>query len=254
MQYLLIRSQLLIGFLLLGMQAGVLAQADTLKVLFVGNSFTYFYNLPQVVSAMAAEQGEVVLSRQSTVGGSNLEQHWKEQRGTQTRRLIPSRDWDYVVFNNHSMSPLRDSAAFMEYGKKFAMLVKEQGATPIFMMTWAYESNPLMQKEVALAYQKLAVETESICFPAGLLFASARELRPDLHLFFDDKHPSELGTYLLGLGFNRYFTGHDSTGLPERITTLDRNDEKLYLLFTHKKDAQFLQQLVDEYPLPIRQK
>jgi len=229
------------------------AQEDTLRVLFVGNSFTYFYNLPQVVSAMAAEKGEILLARQSTVGGSNLEQHWKEQRGTQTRRLIPSQNWDYVVFNNHSMSALRDSAAFMEYGKKFALLVHNQGATPVFMMTWAYESNPLMQREIASAYRKLAAETQSVCFPAGLLFAGVRELRPDLDLFFDDKHPSEYGTYLLGLGFCRYFTGRQSSGLPARITTVDRNGEKLYLIFTHEKDAKFFQQFVDEFHLPQRQ-
>lgn len=248
-----IRNTVCLALLILLTQMGARAQADTLKVLFVGNSFTYFYNLPQVVSAMSDNHGMAVMTRQSTVGGSNLEQHWKEERGTQTRRLIPSENWDYVVFNNHSMSALTDSAAFMEYGKKFAQLVHEQGAQPIFMMTWAYDSNPLMQEPVTRAYRKLAAETQSICFPAGLLFAGARQLRPDLNLFFDDKHPSALGTYMLGLAFTRFFTGKQSTGLPHRITTRDRNDEKLYLIFTHKEDARFLQQLVDETRLPTRQ-
>ena len=58
------------------------------RILFVGNSFTYFYNLPQVVAAMAASQGVSLETRQSTVGGSNLEQHWQEEKGTQTRRLL----------------------------------------------------------------------------------------------------------------------------------------------------------------------
>src|SRR6056297_239288 len=239
--------------LMLLAQMSTRAQSDTLKVLFVGNSFTYFYNLPQVVSAMAQEQGSAIMTRQSTVGGANLEQHWKEERGTQTRRLIPSESWDYVVFNNHSMSSLRDSAAFMEYGKKFAQLVYEQGAKPVFMMTWAYDSNPLMQDPVAKAYRKLAEETQSVCFPAGMLFANARQLRPDLDLFFDDKHPSELGTYMLGLAFTRFFTGKEASGLPHRITTRDRHNEKLYLIFTHQEDARFLQQLVDEHPVPKRQ-
>lgn len=249
----LIRLQIWIVLLIGFGQLGLSAPTDTVKVLFVGNSFTYFYNLPQVVSAMAHEKGHTLMTRQSTVGGSNLEQHWKGERGTRTRELIPSQDWDYVVFNNHSLSSLRDSAGFMAYGKKFAQLVQEQGATPVFMMTWAYKSNPMMQREVSLAYKRLAEETGSICFPAGLLFAGARTLRPDLDLFFDDKHPSELGTYMLGLAFTRFFTEEPSTGLPERITTVDRNDEKLYLIFTHTSDARFLQQLVDEYPLPSKQ-
>ena len=231
---------------------GLHAQGDTLKVLFVGNSFTYFYNLPQVVSAMAAHKDVPIMTRQSTVGGSNLEQHWKALRETRTRALIPSEAWDYVVFNNHSLSSLRDSSGFMEYGKKFARLVHDQGATPVFMMTWAYQSNPLMQHEVRRAYERLAEESGAICFPAGMLFHSARSLRPDLNLFFDDKHPSELGTYMLGLAFTRFFTEMPTTGLPKRITTRDRNNEKLYLIFTHESDAKFLQQLVDEHPLPAR--
>jgi len=250
MQTGLIRSSIYVALLVFFGQLCLGASSDTVKVLFVGNSFTYFYNLPQVVSSMAQEKGFAVMARQSTVGGSNLEQHWKQERGTRTRELIPSADWDFVVFNNHSMSSIRDSAAFMEYGKKFARLVHDQGATPVFMMTWAYKSNPMMQDEVSRAYRKLAAETDAICFPAGLLFASARMLRPDLNLFFDDKHPSEIGTYMLGLAFTRFFTGKPSAGLPERITTLDRNDEKLYLMFTHESDARFLQQLVDEYALP----
>jgi hypothetical protein len=246
-------KRILLSILFLLPQMGLWAQQDTLKVLFVGNSFTYFYNLPQVVSALTEESGLALMSRQSTVGGSNLEQHWKEERGTQTRQLIPSENWDYVVFNNHSMSAIADSSAFMEYGQKFAELVHEQGGQAIFIMTWAYDSNPLMQEPVARAYRKLATETQSICFPAGLLFAAARQLRPELNLFFDDKHPSELGTYMLGLAFCRFFTGQKVSGLPERVTTIDRNDEKLYLIFTHKKDARFLQQLVDEFPLPERE-
>jgi hypothetical protein len=58
---------------------------------------------------------------------------------------------------------------------------------------------------------------------------------------------------MLGLAFCRFFTGQKVSGLPERVTTIDRNDEKLYLIFTHKKDARFLQQLVDEFPLPERE-
>jgi hypothetical protein len=39
-----------------------------LRVLFVGNSFTYFWNMPQLVQAMGASQGVSLEIRQSTVG------------------------------------------------------------------------------------------------------------------------------------------------------------------------------------------
>ncbi len=223
------------------------AQQDTTRVLFVGNSFTYFYNLPQVVSAMAASQDVAIETRQSTVGGSNLEQHWKSEKGTITRTLIENQDWDYVVFNNHSLSSIDTPESFMEYGEKFAQLVRKHGAEPVFMMTWAYKSNPLMQSTITKMYQQLAKTSKSDYVPAGPLFAEARKWRPDLELFFDDKHPSANGTYLLGLAFYKYFTRKNTADMPIRLTTKDLHGEKLYLMFMLQQDADFLQQLVDEH-------
>jgi hypothetical protein len=68
-----------------------------------------------------------------------------------------------------------------------------------------------------------------------------------LELFADDKHPSPVGTYLLGLAFFKYFTGLPTTEINRRIWTEDRNGEKLYLLFMEQTDADFLQQVVDDY-------
>jgi hypothetical protein len=225
----------------------VFAQTDTTKILFVGNSFTYFYNLPQVVAAMAKTQKDVLITRQSTVGGSNLEQHWKSEKGTKTRALLESGDWDYVVFNNHSLSAISTPEAFMEYSEKFIDLVRKKGAEPIFMMTWAYKSNPLMQTKITEMYQKLAKETKTDYVPCGPLFAEARKWRPDMNLFDDDKHPSSNGTYLLGLAFYKYFTGKPTADIPKRLWTKDIDGEKLYLLFMAQSDADFLQQLVDDY-------
>ena len=46
---------------------------DTLSILFVGNSFNYFYNLPQVVNAMSAFSDNYYLkTRHSLVGASTL--------------------------------------------------------------------------------------------------------------------------------------------------------------------------------------
>jgi hypothetical protein len=243
-----IRRGLLLAFMLWLALPGFAQQQEAPKrVLFVGNSFTYFFNLPQVVASMARTQEWQLTTRQSTVGGSNLEQHWKEERGTKTRALIESQEWDYVVFNNHSLSSIETPESFMEYGKKFAQLVKERGAKPVFMMTWAYKSNPLMQAEVERMYLKLGEETGADVVPAGPLFAKARTLRPDMELFFDDKHPSSNGTYLLGLAFYKYFSGAALGDIPKRLTTKDEDGEKLYLIFMHQEDADFLQQLVAEH-------
>ncbi len=226
-------------------------EKEAVKVLFVGNSFTYFFNLPQVVASMAESQGVEIITRQSTVGGSNLEEHWKGLKGTKTRKLLDSLTWDYVVLNNHSTSTIDSPDDFMEYGSKFIELVRSKGATPIIMQTWGYKSNPLMTKPIVDGHKKLIETTKSAYVPAGELFMAARQWRPDLELFHDDKHPSSNGTYLLGLAFFKYFTGLSTSEIPFRLTATDKNGEKLYLIFMSQEDADFLQQLVDEFDFKL---
>ncbi|NCT09070.1 MAG: hypothetical protein GW772_03180 [Flavobacteriia bacterium] len=225
-----------------------IAQNKKIRVLFVGNSFTYYNNLPQVVSAMAKSQDIIIETKHSTVGGSSLENHWKGERGTQTRVMIELEKWDYVVFNNHSLSAINKPTDFIEYGKKFAELVRTKGAEPIFMMTWAYKSNPLMLPEIEKMYKTLCDQTKSDFVPGGPLFASSLNYRPDLELFHDNIHPSSNGTYLLGLAFYKYFTGKSVNTIPTNIATLDTNGQILYLVFMNDLDAIFMRQLVNEFP------
>ncbi|QSE98759.1 DUF4886 domain-containing protein [Fulvivirga lutea] len=226
-------------------------EKEPIRVLFVGNSFMFFNNLPQVVNAMAESQGVTIETRHSTVSGSNLEQHWKEEKGTETRKLLNDQKWDYVVFNNHSLSAIETPESFETYGKKFAELVKEKGAKPVFMITWGYKSNPRLFKPINEAYIKLAEETDSQIVPAGSLMAQAREWRPNLDLYFDDKHPTSIGTYMIGLAFYKFFTGKSTLQIPERTTTTDKNGQRLYLLILSKENAEFLKMLVEDFEFEI---
>ena len=226
---------------------GMAQPGDTLRVLFVGNSFTFFWNLPQVVSAMAESQGVAIRPRQSTVGGSSLEQHWKGEKGTNTRAIIEEGSWDYIVLQNHSTSALETPESFREYGRKFAELARSKGAQPLYFTTWAYKSNPLMQPAITAAYAQLAQEVDAGLAPVGPLWESVRRNRPDLELFFDDKHPTPVGTYLLGLALFKKLTGLSVMEIPDRLATTDRYGEKLYLLFVLPEDGAFLRQTVEEF-------
>jgi hypothetical protein len=220
---------------------------EPVRILFVGNSFTYFYNLSQVVASMAESQGVELFTRQSTVGGSSLEQHWKEENGTETRKLLDSLKWDYVVLNNHSLATIDDPEGFLKYSNKFVDLVRSKGAQPVFMQTWGYKNNPLMITTITQGYDELVTSAKCDMVPCGELFAEVRKWRPDLEMFQDYKHPSYNGTYLLGLAFFKYFTGLSTEDIPKRLWTKDINGEKLGLMFMSQEDADFLQLLVDEF-------
>ena len=232
---------------------------DTLSILFVGNSFTYYYNLPQVVSAMSTYSDNYYLkTRHSLLGGSTLQEHLNQEKGTRTIDILNSESFDYVVLQHHSSATQKnlenlvnpknkDSLfPFLKTSRKMVELVKSKNAIPVFMMTWAYHSNPLMIQTISSAYNNMSEKVEVDVVPCGILFDKARKFRPDLNLFHDNSHPSKNGTYLNGLAFYKYFTNEKTSNIPKRITTIDRNGENLYLLFLSKVNSDFLQDIVDD--------
>jgi len=256
-----IMKKLLIILLLIPLVSfGQNKKKDTLSILFVGNSFTYYYNLPQVVNAMSIYSDNYHLkTRHSIVPGSTLQEHLNQEQGTQTIDILNSESFDYVVLQHHSSATQKnlenlvnpknkDSLfPFLKTSRKMVELVKSKNAIPVFMMTWAYRANPLMIETISSAYNNMSEKLEVDVVPCGILFDKARKFRPDLNLFHDNSHPSKNGTYLNGLAFYKYFTNEKTSNIPKQITTIDRNGEKLYLLLLSKENSDFLQNLVDEF-------
>ncbi len=228
---------------------GYAQQKDVTEVLFVGNSFTFFWNMPEMVEAMAKDQDIPLITRQSTISGSNLEQHYKEEKGTESKKIIEKENYDYVILQDHSSGTIGSPERFREYSTKMAELARSNGAEPLFFTTWAYKSNPLMQTEIEKAYTEIAQKLKSRTVPVGAIFLKANEMRPDMEMYFDDKHPSHEGSYLIALIFYKYLTGHSVESIPDRLTTKDASGNNLYLSFISPKNGNFLRQLVDEFQM-----
>ena len=222
-------------------------QADETKVLFVGNSFTYFWNVPQLVQSMAESQKVNILTRQSTAGGATWEEHWTGKKNLNTKSKIAEGDWDYVVLQNHSSSTIDNLERFHKYGKEFNELIRANDAKPMLYMTWAYKSNPLMQSTITKGYSDLATEINAEAVPVGPVFAKLRQLRPDIDLFFDDKHQTEYGSFVIALCFYKKLSGKSVLSIPSRLSTLDKTGELTHLIFIPEAEAIFLRQLVEEF-------
>ena len=223
---------------------------DTLRVLFVGNSYTYFWNLPQMVAAMGASRDFPMMARKSTAGGASLRQHWDGEKGLKTRQLITQSQWDVVVIQNHSLSSIDTPEEFLSYGQKFTDLIRESGARPMLYETWARAYNPLMQEKISAGYSNLGKVSTTEVAPVGQVWAQVRSLRPDLELFHDDgSHPSTAGTYLTACVFYAMLTGESPIGLADRIKITDKNGEELYLAMMGKDNAEFLQTVVEAHIL-----
>lgn len=222
-------------------------EAAPKKVLFVGNSYTYFWNLPQTVQAMAKEKKVDLTTRQSTSGGVHWGHHWRAERNLNTPSIIKEEDFDAIVLQNHSMSTFNRVDSMYHFGQRFSKLGKQKGAQIYLYLTWAREWNPLMQKTITEEYTKLATTLKAKIVPVGPAWALARQLRPNFQLYDDDgSHPSALGTYLSACVFYGVLTGQSPIGLPNRLTAVDKDGEKIYLTIQSKESATFCQEIAAE--------
>lgn len=220
------------------------------KVLFVGNSYTYFWNLPQQVTQLAKEGDMDIVTKQSTIGGANLGQHWRGDRDLKTVQLIKNENFDAIVLQDQSLRAIQHPDSLMLFGEKLAKLAKDNGAKVYVYMTWARAFDPFMQKEITTGYEQLAERIDATVVPVGLAWEKARKLRPDIELYDpDNSHPSNVGSYLSACVFYAKLTGKSPVGLPSRLISKDIDGEKLYLNILPGGDAQFCQKVAAEIVL-----
>ena len=97
-------------------------------MLFIGNSFTTKNDLPALLSAIAqAGKGITIESKVISAGGASLRRH--------RNATITSERWDYVVFQEQSTLPIKNSNRFHENVREFVPAMKESGAKMVLFMT-----------------------------------------------------------------------------------------------------------------------
>ena len=169
------------------------------RVIFFGNSFTYYNNslhnhYRQLVATQAPDLK--LRTRASTISGGYLREH------SQLPTLVKAETWDIVVMQDHSRGPLDHSEDFTAAARKFAKVIRARGAYPVLFMTWAYTDAPEMTAQLDKAYSDLGAELDINVAPVGLAFATVTEDRPDIALRTADKiHPTLEGTYLAACVF-----------------------------------------------------
>jgi len=208
------------------------------SVLMVGNSFTYYNNgvmfhLVPMLREGDPENAKAYAFKQSTISGAALSEH---KLGFEA--LVKSRKFDAVVLQGNSTEPMvpateeelqalkriQGAAApadpkaaaeeFKEYARRYAKIIRDNGAVPVFFMTWAYTGQPGMTKPLAEAYTAMGNELDALVVPVGLAFERSLKNRPDLAMLIsDDRHPTTAGTYLIACTFYAALTGKSPVGL-----------------------------------------
>ena len=191
----------------------------TKEVLFVGNSYTYGNNLPDLVKQIALSFGDTLIYDNSTPGGATFNLH---TTNTQTINKINQQAWDYVVLQAQSQepsfSPSQVANDTYPYAQQLVNLItaNDSCTEPIFFMTWGRKYGdqqncqfypPIctyngMQQRLRESYLEMTFNNNATCAPVGMAWKKSIQLDSTLNLFAsDNSHPSIYGSYLSACTF-----------------------------------------------------
>jgi uncharacterized protein DUF4886 len=224
----------------------------TLRILFVGNSYTYYNNLPRLIAGLAESADESWLLETDMIaeGGATLQKHWEDGKALD---MLKRGHWDYVVLQEQSnLGPgpivdgviqINDPATFYRYARLFDAEIKKAGAKTIFYMTWARQDAPQNQAKLSSAYLAIAKELGAEVAPVGMAWQAALSQNPNLALYQQDgSHPTSTGSYLAACVFYATIYGKSPEGLTGRIT----QNVHFELVNLGESDARFLQRIAWE--------
>ena len=175
------------------------------RILFIGNSYTYFNDLPSLVQQLAESAGHEFEVESSTSGGKSLK--WHFYNSTAVSR-IENESWDFVILQDHSLQAIEEPEKFHSSITAFSDRIKGAGATPLLFMTWSRQHLPEMQDAITREYTSAAKNTSALLAPVGEAWRDALSADEDLILHTSDlTHPNLLGSYLAACVIASTITG-----------------------------------------------
>jgi len=199
-----------------------------LRVLFVGNSLTYFNNgIDYHLRGLAPNLQAVSVSQ----SGYSFKYHTEDERTLQAIRNGP---WNYVILQDQGQLPVINPSFSEYYAKAIAQVIRDSGSKPLLMMTWERRDSldqGVNTRNLANAYNTLGKTLNALVIPVGLAFEQAYRTRPDLALDADDAHPTIYGTYLAACVLYGFLIHQSPVGLVYRDPAISA------------EDAAFLQQI-----------
>lgn len=206
-------KKLLLLFILAVSQTILAQSPKPLRVLFLGNSYTYVNDLPKICTDIVKSTGKEIIVDSRTVGGYTFRQHLGDDSSLYKLKLG---GWDYVVLQEQSALPSYPEKEIQQrvlpYAHSLDSLahIYSPKAKTIFYMTWGRRDGdstrcsvfPVvctykgMDSLLALNYTRMAAINHAEISPVGVVWRSIREKKPALELYQADKsHPSPAGSY-----------------------------------------------------------
>jgi len=194
-----------------------------IRVLFVGNSLTFYNSMPRMVHDLrAGDPGAPPLFVVQRTAPRWWLRKAVQDKGLET--LLHEVRWDVVVLQEQSQllslpEAERRKLSF-PYARSLQREISLAGARTMLFMTWGYRSGDggnasgdtygAMQSRLAQGYYELGDELSAAVAPVGLAWSEALVREPGIDLWASDgRHPNRAGSYLAACVFYETLTGRD---------------------------------------------
>jgi hypothetical protein len=221
------------------------ARPNRLRVLFVGNSYTYTHDLPQVVASVAATRGVEIVAGMLAEPNFAIEDHLAQDRYAD----LLDQGWDWVVLQQGPSSLPESRANLRLYSGRAADMARARGIRVALMSAWPALDNATTWANAELSY-RLAAEANGVCvLPVASAWRLARAQQPAIELYQRDRlHPEREGTLLAAFVIAQGLSERRNVAVSDLASALPAPDWRTALARAARLDGIARQALNSESP------
>lgn len=167
-----------------------------MKILFLGNSHTYFHDMPELFACFAEKTtGEKPFITMLAYSGRDLAWHRREYFSLRFNLMYGGYDFCVIQQAAHPYPPTEQT---LTVGAEIIKLCRENHVTPVVYMTWAEKAHPENQQIMIDTCRKLAHEESARLAPIGEIWSAVLNAHPDIELYHTDgAHAGPYGDFLI---------------------------------------------------------
>lgn len=174
-----------------------------MKLLFIGNSHTYYNAMPDMVRQLFEATGQRVHVTMLAEGGKNLAYHTTSHNALWNIRYG---GYDLVIAQDKAVG--FEEASFQTGASFLKTEAEKSGAAFYLYMPWASRDNRAAQGAMTDAYQSFCRANKCYFAPAGEVFTRMLLTEPAERIFREDgNHATPFGSYVAAVTIFYTLTG-----------------------------------------------
>ncbi|MFY7671324.1 SGNH/GDSL hydrolase family protein [Tenacibaculum sp. MEBiC06402] len=163
------------------------------SILFVGNSLTYYNDLPGLVKEYAKTNKEININTQMIAFPNYaIEDHWNEGK---IQKLLSSKSFDFIVIQQGPSSQEEGRKMLIDYGEKIKKIAESSNSKLCYFMVWPALNYYNTFNKVIQNHKEAANHNEAVLIPVGEYWKNYIEENNDYSFYGTDRfHPSQKGS------------------------------------------------------------